>query len=73
MSWRSGSWPGLTPPLCERCWFPVPARDAIIYPIRPPGAEVVDDDAYGFAHPGEACTPQQAGAGQAQPPPPTTG
>lgn len=56
MTWRSQHWSGLTPPLCERCWFPVPARDAISYRITP----LDEDEAlYGFAHPERACTPQE--------------
>ncbi|MHC1557864.1 hypothetical protein ACR9E3_02850 [Actinomycetospora sp. C-140] len=52
--------PGLpTPPLCERCWFPVrpeqPARRLVIRGLD--GAVVA-----GFEHAGDVCTPQHPGA-----------
>ena len=49
-------WPGVTPPLGERCWFPVPAREAIAYPLSRPGQ---DQPLYGYAHAHRACTSQQ--------------
>jgi hypothetical protein len=45
-----------TPPLCERCWFPVrpgePVRRRVVQ--GPDGAVVA-----GFEHAGRACTPQR--------------
>lgn len=49
--------PDLTPPICERCWFPI-ADDE---PVRQ--RMTADDEVIllGFEHAGQTCTPQQPG------------
>jgi hypothetical protein len=46
---------GRTPPLCERCWFPI-ADDHPVRSRMTPDDEVV---LIGFEHAEQTCTPQQ--------------
>jgi hypothetical protein len=49
------SGPDLTPPLCERCWFPITADE----PVRQRTAPDDEVILMGFEHAARSCTPQQ--------------
>ncbi|NMO89463.1 hypothetical protein [Actinomycetospora sp. TBRC 11914] len=49
------SGPDLTPPLCERCWFPIEGHEPVRQRTTPDDEVVL----IGFEHAGQLCTPQQ--------------
>jgi hypothetical protein len=57
MSDAGEEWPTLTPPLCERCWFPIREHESIRRRVRPGSGPIV---LVGFEHARETCTPQVA-------------
>lgn len=62
MSESSEARPSSTPPLCERCWFPVRADQPVRRRVFPEIGETV---LVAFEHADEACTAQQPPTGDA--------
>jgi hypothetical protein len=57
----AGDDPQTTPPLCERCWFPVPPGE----PVRRLVTSAGDDtEVVGFEHAERSCTPQDPASGE---------
>ena len=56
-----GEDPPPTPPLCERCWFPVPPGEPVRRRVTSTGA---DTEVVGFEHADRSCTPQDPASGE---------